>query len=90
MKILVPTKRVPDTDQKIHIRADALGVIGDDLPFVINPFDAIALEEAPSVTVLPVPFRVSLVPLTLRLPPEAVTVPPSTASVLPVPLTVIP
>jgi electron transfer flavoprotein beta subunit len=46
MKILVPTKRVPDTDQKIHIRADALGVIEDDLPFVINPFDAIALEEA--------------------------------------------
>jgi electron transfer flavoprotein beta subunit len=46
MKILVPTKRVPDTDQKIHVRPDGLGIVEDDVPFVINPFDAIALEEA--------------------------------------------
>jgi electron transfer flavoprotein beta subunit len=46
MKILVPTKRVPDTDQKIVAAADGNSVAVDQLPFVINPFDAIALEEA--------------------------------------------
>ena len=46
MKILVPTKRVPDTDQKIRVRDDRQGVDIEHLPFVINPFDAIALEEA--------------------------------------------
>ena len=46
MKILVPTKRVPDTDQKIRLRDDRRGIDTEHLPFVINPFDAIALEEA--------------------------------------------
>ena len=46
MKILVPTKRVPDTDQKIVAAADGRSVAVDELPYVINPFDAIALEEA--------------------------------------------
>ncbi len=46
MKILVPTKRVPDTDQKIVAAADGSRIAIDQIPFVINPFDAIALEEA--------------------------------------------
>ncbi len=46
MKILVPTKRVPDTDQKIVASADGLRVETDHIPHVINPFDAIAVEEA--------------------------------------------
>lgn len=46
MKILVPTKRVPDTDQRIQVRADGSGVDVEHLPHIINPFDAIALEEA--------------------------------------------
>jgi electron transfer flavoprotein beta subunit len=46
MKILVPTKRVPDTDQKIAAKADGTSIAVDHIPFVINPFDAIALEEA--------------------------------------------
>jgi electron transfer flavoprotein beta subunit len=46
MKILVPTKRVPDTDQKIVATVDGSNVAIDHIPFVINPFDAIALEEA--------------------------------------------
>jgi electron transfer flavoprotein beta subunit len=46
MKILVPTKRVPDTDQKIAATADGSNVAIDHIPLVINPFDAIALEEA--------------------------------------------
>jgi electron transfer flavoprotein beta subunit len=46
MKILVPTKRVPDTDQKIAAAADGTHVAVEHISFVINPFDAIALEEA--------------------------------------------
>jgi electron transfer flavoprotein beta subunit len=46
MKILVPTKRVPDTDQKIVAAADGESVAIDQLPYVVNPFDAIAIEEA--------------------------------------------
>jgi electron transfer flavoprotein beta subunit len=46
MKILVPTKRVPDTDQKIVASDDGSRVDVEHIPFVINPFDAIALEEA--------------------------------------------
>jgi electron transfer flavoprotein beta subunit len=46
MKILVPTKRVPDTDQKIVAALDGKSVAVDQLPYVINPFDAIAIEEA--------------------------------------------
>ena len=44
--ILVPTKRVPDTDGLIRIRDDGLDVDATHLSFVITPFDAIALEEA--------------------------------------------
>ena len=46
MKILVPTKRVPDTDQRVRVRADGSGLELAEVPYVINPFDAIALEEA--------------------------------------------
>jgi electron transfer flavoprotein beta subunit len=46
MKILVPTKRVPDTDQRIALRPDARQIDDAQLPYIINPFDAIALEEA--------------------------------------------
>jgi electron transfer flavoprotein beta subunit len=46
MKILVPIKRVVDPDQKIRASADGSHLEIDHLPFVINPFDAIALEEA--------------------------------------------
>ena len=46
MKILVPIKRVPDTDQKIQVKPDGSAIETEGLPFVINPFDAIAVEEA--------------------------------------------
>ena len=46
MKILVPTKRVLDPEQKIRVQADGCGMATEGIPFVINPFDAIALEEA--------------------------------------------
>ena len=46
MKILVPTKRVPDPDHPIRINASGTGIEEEDVPFIINPFDAIAVEEA--------------------------------------------
>ncbi len=46
MKILVPLKRVPDPDTKIRVLADGSGVETDGVKFAVNPFDAIALEEA--------------------------------------------
>lgn len=46
MKILVPVKRVPDLDQKMQVKPDGSGIITEGLPFVMNPFDAIAVEEA--------------------------------------------
>jgi electron transfer flavoprotein beta subunit len=46
VKILVPIKRVPDTDQRIRVKPDGSGIETDGLPFVVNPFDAIAVEEA--------------------------------------------
>ncbi len=46
MKILVSTKRVPDTDQKIIASDDGCRVHLEHIPFVVNPCDAVALEEA--------------------------------------------
>jgi electron transfer flavoprotein beta subunit len=46
MKILVPIKRVPDPDTKIRLKPDGSGVDVDGVKFAVNPFDAIALEEA--------------------------------------------
>ena len=46
LKILVPTKGIPDTDQRVRIRSDGLGIDTSATSFVMNPFDAIAVEEA--------------------------------------------
>jgi len=46
MKILVPCKRVPDPDQKLRLKADATGIDASAITFILNPFDAIAVEEA--------------------------------------------
>src|SRR5438045_7349169 len=46
MKILVPTKRDPSNDEGIRIRPDGSGIESTALAYIINPFDAIALEEA--------------------------------------------
>ncbi len=45
MKILVPIKRVPDPYEKIQVSPDGTLAL-DDVKWVINPFDEIALEEA--------------------------------------------
>ena len=46
MKILVPIKRVPDPDQKVRIADDQRNIDDSNVAFVMNTFDAIALEEA--------------------------------------------
>ena len=46
MKVLVPLKRVPDADTKIRVKPDGSGIETDGVKFSVNPFDAIALEEA--------------------------------------------
>jgi electron transfer flavoprotein beta subunit len=46
LKILVPLKRVPDPDTRIRLKPDGSGIELDGVKFSVNPFDAIALEEA--------------------------------------------
>jgi electron transfer flavoprotein beta subunit len=46
LKILVPLKRVPDPDTKIRLKPDGSVLDFDGIKFSVNPFDAIALEEA--------------------------------------------
>jgi electron transfer flavoprotein beta subunit len=46
MKLLVSVKRVPDPEAKIKVRPNGSGIITEQLKFVINPFDEIAIEEA--------------------------------------------
>jgi len=50
MKILVPTKRIPDTDQTVHVDRTGKGIDDTGLPYVINPFDSVALEEAARIS----------------------------------------
>ena len=46
MKILVPVKRVPDPATTIRVMPDGTGIATDNVKWVINPFDEIAIEEA--------------------------------------------
>jgi electron transfer flavoprotein beta subunit len=46
MKILVPTKHVPDADQRLRIAPSGREIDREGVTYLLNPFDAIALEEA--------------------------------------------
>jgi electron transfer flavoprotein beta subunit len=46
VKILVTVKRVPDPETVIKIGPDGAGIVTDNVKWVINPFDEIAIEEA--------------------------------------------
>ena len=46
MKILVTVKRVPDPETTIRINAEGSDIATDNVKYVINPFDEIAIEEA--------------------------------------------
>ena len=46
MKILAAVKRVPDPETNIKVKPDGSGIVADNIKWVINPFDEIAVEEA--------------------------------------------
>jgi electron transfer flavoprotein beta subunit len=46
VKILVAAKRVPDPNATIKVKADGSGIVTDNVKYVVNPFDEIAIEEA--------------------------------------------
>ena len=46
MKALVTVKRVPDPETTIRVKSDGSGIETDNIKYVINPFDEIAIEEA--------------------------------------------
>lgn len=45
-KALVPLKRVIDYNVQVRVKPDKTGVVTDNVKMSMNPFDAIALEEA--------------------------------------------
>ena len=46
MKLIVTVKRVPDPETTIRVKSDGSGIETDNVKYVINPFDEIAIEEA--------------------------------------------
>lgn len=46
MKIGVLIKRVPDSETKVKVRADAQGIETADVKYIMNPYDEFAVEEA--------------------------------------------
>jgi len=46
VKTLVTVKRVPDPETTIRVKPDGSGIVTDNVKYVINPFDEIAIEEA--------------------------------------------
>jgi electron transfer flavoprotein beta subunit len=46
VKILVTVKRVPDPESNLKIDASGTGFATDNIKWVVNPFDEIAIEEA--------------------------------------------
>jgi electron transfer flavoprotein beta subunit len=45
VKILVTAKRVPDPETNIKLKPDGSGIVTDNIKWVVNPFDEIAIEE---------------------------------------------
>jgi len=46
VKILVTVKRVPDPESTLKVAADGVSYAKDNVKWVVNPFDEIAIEEA--------------------------------------------
>jgi electron transfer flavoprotein beta subunit len=46
VKTLVTVKRVPDPETTIRVKPDGSGIVTENVKYVINPFDEIAIEEA--------------------------------------------
>jgi electron transfer flavoprotein beta subunit len=46
MEIVVLVKQVPDTESMVQIAADGVSIKKDDIKWVMNPYDELAVEEA--------------------------------------------
>ncbi len=46
MNIIVCLKQVPDTETQIKIGSDGVSISGDDIKWVMNPYDEFGVEEA--------------------------------------------
>jgi len=46
VKILATVKRVPDPETSIKVKPDGTGIVTDNIKWVVNPFDEIAVEES--------------------------------------------
>ncbi len=46
MEIVVLVKQVPDTESLVEIAADGVSIKKDDIKWIMNPYDEIAVEEA--------------------------------------------
>ncbi len=46
MKILATVKRVPEPETSIKVKPDGTGIVTDNIKWVVNPFDEIAVEES--------------------------------------------
>ena len=46
VKILATVKRVPDPETSIKVKPDGSGIVTDNIKWVVNPFDEIAVEES--------------------------------------------
>ncbi|MEA2062932.1 MAG: electron transfer flavoprotein subunit beta/FixA family protein [Gemmatimonadota bacterium] len=46
MNIIVCVKQVPDTEARVQIAGDGKSINTEDINFILNPFDEIAVEEA--------------------------------------------
>jgi electron transfer flavoprotein beta subunit len=46
VKILATVKRVPDPETSIKVKPDGSGIVADNIKWVVNPFDEIAVEES--------------------------------------------
>ena len=51
MKILVTIKSVEDPEIKIKIKPDGTAIETDQMKYVVNPFDEIAVEEAVRIVI---------------------------------------
>jgi len=45
MKIIVCIKQVPDTEAKINLAPDGIGIDDTEVNYIINPYDELAIEE---------------------------------------------
>jgi electron transfer flavoprotein alpha/beta subunit len=71
VKILATVKRVPDPNATIKVKPDGSGIVTDNLKYVVNPFDEIAIEEALRLKATVAGGEVILVGIGSKPPPSS-------------------